>query len=266
MKTKSTLLIFPGIFLALSLVLSGDLLAQTVKKKPAKSTRMPATEKTTGSAQTGSMDEVFKKAFPLVEFDSIKETNIKNVFEVRKDSEIFYFLPDPGVVFIGNIIDKQGRSLTEQRKAEIVTEKAKGLPLDKAVKVGSGKNTVYEFTDPDCPYCRTASAFLSKRTDVTRYIFFLPLPMHPDAENKIKFIFCSEDRAKAYEDAMQGKLDDKKYEKCTKQEAEELLTHHKDISRKMGIRGTPFFIINGKKPIVGADVKEMETALNNPTP
>ena len=28
------------------------------------------------------------------------------------------------------------------------------LNLDKALKIGTGKTTIIEFTDPDCPYCR----------------------------------------------------------------------------------------------------------------
>jgi thiol:disulfide interchange protein DsbC len=85
--------------------------------------------------------------------------------------------------------------------------------------------------------------------------------MHEDAENKIKYILCAADRVKTYEDAMQGKLDDQKYEKCLKPEAAELLEFHKQIGQKMRISGTPFFIINGKKSVVGANIPEIEEAL-----
>ena len=211
------------------------------------------------SAET--IEEAFKKAFPRVEFDAIKPTDIKGMYEVRKGPEIIYFVSDPGYLFVGDIISKEGRNMTEARKGEITAANAKDLPLDKAIKVGSGKNTIIEFTDPDCPYCRSASAFLEQRKDVTRYVFFFPLPMHPDAENKIKYIFCAQDRATAYEDAMKGKFDDQKYEKCTKPGAEELLKLHKALGQKMGINGTPFFIINGKKVVVGANTPEIEATL-----
>ena len=71
-----------------------------------------------------------------------------------------------------------------------------------------------EITDPDCTYCRQASAYLSARNDVTRYVFFFPLPIHPNAEAKIRHIFCAADRARAYEEAMAGKLDDMKFKPC----------------------------------------------------
>jgi len=209
-----------------------------------------------------NIEETFKKAFPKVPFDSIKPTDMKGVYEVTKGAEVIYFIADPGYIFVGDIISKEGKSLTEQRKGELMADKAKNVPLDKAIKIGSGKNTVLEFTDPDCPYCRKAAEFLEQRTDVTRYVFFFPLPMHPDAENKVKFIFCAEDRAKTYEEAMKGKYDDQKYEKCDKPEAAELLRLHKELGGKMGINGTPFFIINGKKSVIGANIPEMESALN----
>jgi thiol:disulfide interchange protein DsbC len=214
-----------------------------------------------GNLRAETVEQTLTKEFPGADFDAIKPTDIKGMYEVIKGSEIIYYVPDPGYLFVGDIFDKEGRNVTEGRKGELFAESAKNLPFDKAVKVGSGKNTIVEFTDPDCSHCRTASSFLGQRKDVTRYIFFFPLPMHQDAENKIKYIFCAADRVKAYENAMQGKLDDQKYEKCSKPEAAELLELHKQIGQKMRISGTPFFIINGKKSVVGANIPEIEEAL-----
>ncbi len=187
---------------------------------------------------------------------------IKGMYEVTRGSDIIYFLPEYGYVIAGDIINREGRSITQQRKAEIVAARAKDLPLEKAVKIGNGKNIIVEFTDPDCPYCRKASEYLEQKKDqATRYIFFLPLPMHPDAENKVKAIFCAQDKAKAYEDAMKGKMDDQKYEKCDKPEAVQLLNTHKQLAQKLGITGTPHFIINGTKSVTGANTVEIEAAL-----
>ena len=214
-----------------------------------------------GNARAETVEETLTREFPGADFDSIKPTDIKGIYEIVKGSDVIYFVPDPGYLIVGDIFDKEGRNVTEEKKGELFAASAKNLPLDKAIKIGSGKNIIVEFTDPDCSYCRSASSFLGKRKDVTRYIFFFPLPMHQDAENKIKYIFCAADRAKAYEDAMQGKLDDQKYEKCSKPEAAELLEFHKEMGRKMRISGTPFFIINGKKSVTGANIPEIEEAL-----
>jgi thiol:disulfide interchange protein DsbC len=211
-------------------------------------------------AVSETMEENFKKLFPNIPVESIMPTEIKGVYEIVSQNQIGYFAPEPGYLILGEIIDRNGVNITVKRRNENIASKSKDLPLDKALKIGSGKNIILEFTDPDCPYCRKASSFLGQKTDVTRYVFFLPLPMHKDAENKIKYIFCSNDKAKAYEEAMQGKLDNQKYEICKKPEIDDLVRIHKDASKKMGINSTPFFIVNGKS-ISGANTPEIDKAL-----
>jgi thiol:disulfide interchange protein DsbC len=259
MKRNSLISFICVLFFVVGLVFCGNITAAEIKKQPVKKTKQQPVQNQ--AANSEKIEDTFKKAFPRVPFDTIKPTDIKGIYEVTRGSELVYFIANPGYLFVGDLVNKEGKSLTEERKGELSAAKAKDLPLDKAIKIGSGKNTIVEFTDPDCPYCRQASAFLEQKKDVTRYIFFIPLPMHPDAENKVKYIFCSEDRAKAYEDAMKGKFDDQKYEKCDKPEAVELLKLHKELAGKMGINGTPFFIINGKKSVVGANTPEIEAAL-----
>jgi thiol:disulfide interchange protein DsbC len=259
MKKNSLISFICVLFFVIGFVFCGNINAAAAKKQPVKKTEQKPVQKQTAGSE--KIEDTFKKAFPRVPFDTIKPTDIKGVYEVTRGSELIYFIADPGYLFVGDIVNKEGKSITEERKGALSAEKARDLPLDKAIKIGSGKNTIVEFTDPDCPYCRTAAEFLEQKKDVTRYIFFIPLPMHPDAENKVKYIFCTEDKAKAYEDAMKGKFDDQKYEKCDKPEAVELLKLHKELAGKMGINGTPFFIINGKKSVVGANMPEIEAAL-----
>jgi thiol:disulfide interchange protein DsbC len=216
-----------------------------------------------GFASAGPIEDSFKKMFPKFQFDSIRESDIKGVYEVLKGTDIGLFAPEPGYFIIGDfqMINREGKNVAELRKNEIILSKIKSLPLDKALKVGSGKNTVIEITDPDCPYCRRAANFLEKRSDVTQYIFFLPLPYHKDSVNKIKYIFCSQDKEKAYSEATQGKLDNQKYEVCKKQDVEDLLGIHGTVVAKLGIQSTPFFIINNSQIVVGADMPKLEEAL-----
>jgi thiol:disulfide interchange protein DsbC len=260
MKTKSIVSLVCILLFVVGFVFCVGVNASETKNQSAKKAvqQQPAQKQ---AASSEKIEDIFKKTFPRVPFDAIQPTDIKGIYEVRKGSELIYFIADPGYLFVGDIYGKDGNSITEARKGELAAVKVKDLPLDKAIKIGSGKNTIVEFTDPDCPYCRQASAFLEQKTDVTRYIFFFPLPMHPDAENKVKYIFCAEDKAKAYTDAMKGRFDDQKYEKCEKPDAIALLNLHKEIGTKMGVNGTPFFIVNGKKAVTGANMPEIEAAL-----
>lgn len=133
------------------------------------------------------------------------------------------------------------------------------VDLAKALKVGSGKITVIEFTDPDCPYCRKAEEFFGKRTDVTRYIFLVPLPMHPDAPAKAQYILSAADGATAYTEVFGGSLDRKTPEGITEQ-GKKRLAEHEQIARTAGVGGMPTFIISGMV-IEGLDMNKIRKVL-----
>lgn len=206
-------------------------------------------------------EESLKKNFPRVKADSVKPMSVKGIYEVTSGERIFYYLPESEILIVGELIDKTGRSLTQERSAELMAEKIKTIPLEKALKFGAGKNTVIEFTDPDCPYCRTASKFLDEQTDMTRYVFFVPLPNHPKAEPKVKYILCAGDKEKAYREAMAGKLDDMKFKTCDDPKAATLAKEHREIGNQVGVRGTPTFFVNGNT-VLGANQPQLKKYLD----
>ena len=168
-----------------------------------------------GIASAQTPEDLFKKDFPKISYQSFKPSNIPGLYEVSVEDRILYYSPAAYSIIFGEIIFKDGKNLTQERETEIMVSKIKDIPLEKALKIGNGKNTVIEFTDPDCPFCRKGSKFLSTRADTTRYIFFVPLPSHPDSAPKVRYILCAQDKEKAYADAMSGKLDNMKFELCT---------------------------------------------------
>ena len=137
---------------------------------------------------------------------------------------------------------------------------AADLDFSKSITIGSGAKTVVEFTDPDCPYCRKASKYFDGRSDVTRHVFFYPLPRHPKAKDKAQYALSQMDRATAYRDIMSGKMDAvQKFEGITqkgiKDQEDQLET-----AKRQKVDSTPTFIINGRI-IVGFDQKKIEEAL-----
>jgi thiol:disulfide interchange protein DsbC len=216
---------------------------------------------------TQTPEESLKKAFPKLKFDNIHPSNIKGLYEVTSGSEILYYSPETESIVVGEIVTRDGRNLTREKQQEILSNnlrgKIKDVPLQKAISIGKGKHRIIEITDPDCPYCRKSSEFLAKQTDVTRYIFFYPLPIHPQATDKVLYIFCAKDRVKAYEEAMTGKLDDMAFKTCKDPQAQELLKAHKEVADFLGIRGTPFFFVDGQTAIFGADIPRLEKLLRN---
>ncbi|WP_224983378.1 thioredoxin fold domain-containing protein [Geomonas agri] len=136
---------------------------------------------------------------------------------------------------------------------------AKDLDLGKAVKVGNGRITVIEFTDPDCPFCKKAEAYFQKRSDVTRYIFFIPLKIHPASKGKVQYILSAKDKEKAYLDVATGKLDKWKQSEVTP-EGIALQQAHEQIAKEQGQNATPIFIIYGSV-VRGFDLKKLEPLL-----
>jgi thiol:disulfide interchange protein DsbC len=212
--------------------------------------------------QAATPEESFRKSFPDIPLESVTPTAVPGLYEIVAAGRIAYYAPGQEYLIVGEIITKERKNLTQERNGEIMAQRMKTLPLEKALKIGSGPHKVIEITDPDCPFCRTASAFFSGRNDVTRYVFLYPLSIHPNAEAKIRYIFCAKDRAKAYEEAMTGKLDEMKFKPCDDAKAAELVKTHKEIGDKIGIAGlgTPMFVIDGQV-VRGANMPEIEKIL-----
>ncbi len=213
-----------------------------------------------GLVLAATPEESLKSAFPNVEFEKMNKTPIEGVYEVITPRGILYYAPKAQCIIAGEIITKQGVNLTQAKELELLAARAKDVPLDKALKIGSGKNTIVEFTDIDCQYCRAASQFLAKEKNITRYIFFVSLTGNPQTLTKTKYVLGAPDRARAYEDAMTGKLDDMKFSAANSPDEEKLLQVHKAIGQKVNPPGTPFFLVNGK-PVMGANMPEIKSLL-----
>lgn len=136
------------------------------------------------------------------------------------------------------------------------------LDLGKSITIGSGPKTVIEFTDPDCPFCRKASKYFEERSDVTRHVFFYPLPRHLRAKEKAQFILSQMDRASAYREVMSGRMDSVgKFEGITPKGIR-LQEEQLEIAKKHKVDSTPTFMISGRI-IVGFDLKKIEEALGS---
>ncbi len=206
--------------------------------------------------------QILSKTYPNIKVGEINRSDIPGLYEVEIGPNVVYFYPDKNLIVFGEIWTKEGKSLTAVGRERLAAKKVGEIPLDKGIRIGSGSNTVIEFTDPDCPYCRKASEYLKGRNDTSRYVYFLPLAAHKDAENKARFILCSNDRAKAYEEVMSGKYDDRKVEPCGDERVSALIKEHRELATKAGVSATPSFWINGQF-VMGANIPAMENALKN---
>jgi thiol:disulfide interchange protein DsbC len=130
------------------------------------------------------------------------------------------------------------------------------LDLDKALKIGSGRIMVIEFTDPDCPYCRKAEAWFADKPQVTRYVFFIPLASHPASKGKIQYILSAKDKLRAYREVLAGRFDAGRLAEVTP-EGIRLQKEHQEIAKANKMTSTPSFMIYGRI-VEGFDLKRLE--------
>jgi thiol:disulfide interchange protein DsbC len=196
--------------------------------------------------------------------DAVKQSQVKGLCEIQTGANILYFAPTENLIITGNIFDFKGRNYTKE-KMEALTNELLGktlsrLPLDKAISVGKGPVQVIEITDPDCPYCRKASAWLDGRSDVTRKIFFAPMA-HPKAIEKVKVILAAKDQEAEYHAYMRGEHDkDTVVPTVTDEKAKALADEHLKLATEAKVNGTPTFFVNGTV-VIGADTEGLKRAI-----
>ncbi len=137
--------------------------------------------------------------------ESIKETPYGGLYELRVAGDIMYTDKKGEYLVIGHVYDaKTTRDLTSERIQDINKIKFSDLPLSSAIKQvkGDGKRVIAVFEDPNCGYCKRLRQTTLKNLDnVTVYTFMYNI-LSDDSFVKSKNIWCSPDRAKAWDDWM----------------------------------------------------------------
>lgn len=211
-------------------------------------------------AATDDVAQALKRDYPKLDFQQITPGPIAGVYQVVADqSEIIYYVPENGYLLTGEFWTRDAKNLTQQAKADLMTQKAPLFPLGKALVIGNGPHQVIEVVDPDCPYCREGSAFFAGRKDVTRYIFLFPLNIHPQAEAKAAYILSSAEPQFAYEEVMGGAFDNQPLPEF---KDNGLLKEHQRLGQQLGIHGTPQYWVDGRY-VEGSSQQKMKQLLGD---
>jgi len=179
--------------------------------------------------------------------ESVTKSGYLGLFEVYSEGNILY-TDDKMTAFIagGQLIDgKTMKNVTEERMRKLTAIKFSELPLDRAIKQvrGDGKRVLATFEDPNCGYCKRLAKDLLKLDNVTIYTFLYPI-LSEDSIRKSKQIWCSPDRAKAWNDWMvEGRAPSGKDDCDTA-----AITKNQEYGRRLGISGTPtMFFADGER-------------------
>jgi thiol:disulfide interchange protein DsbC len=209
--------------------------------------------------------KAIESAYPGVKISHIAKSPINGIFEVSTDGPqgpLVVYSDNMGEhLLIGDLLNiKNKRNLTRERMDKLTEVKWDSLPLHNAIKVvkGDGSRKLAVFSDPDCPYCKKAEVELNKLDNVTVYNFAYPLPMHPDAGRKAILVWCSKDRAKAWQDLML-----KGIVPAGKADCKNPIEDNLALGEKLRIDGTPAMIFPNGKRIPGyVDATRLEVMLN----
>ncbi len=172
--------------------------------------------------------------------EKISKSPIAGLWEVAVDGQIFYADDKGSYLLAGNLIEiKSGKNLTAERQFAV-------LPLELAVKQvrGTGKNVLVTFEDPNCGYCKKLAKELQSVKNLTLYTFLYPV-LGEDSTEKSKMIWCSADKAKAWNDWMvNGKAPTAAPPKCSTAGLDKSI----ELGRKLRINGTPaMFFTTGER-------------------
>lgn len=201
----------------------------------------------TSDEQLKSAEDSIKATFKNLTFTEFKESPIPGIYEMNAGGRIIYFEPKHEFLIFGEIFNKEGKSVTQQ--SIIASSKDNPIEdlLEYAVVIGdkNASKTIIEFTDPDCPYCRSYDRWINDHdasADVKRLVFFDTRLHNKTALPKAVHILCSDDPQAEMKKIFLGVNPDQ-FNTCDK--AQNILKMHASAVAQVGVSGTPSFLLDG---------------------
>ena len=192
---------------------------------------------------------------------SVTKSSYLGLYEVYAEGQILYTDEKQTAIIAGTLIDgKTMKNVTAERMQKLTAIKFSDLPIEHAVKQvrGDGKRILASFEDPNCGYCKKLAKDMMKLDNVTIYTFLYPI-LSPDSLEKSNQIWCSSNKAKAWNDWMlENKAPEGKGE-CDTTAVRKTV----ELGQKLGISGTPtLFFIDGERIPGAVPLAQIEKKLD----
>lgn len=178
-----------------------------------------------------------KKVPQIGQISQVNKSPVPGLFEVVTQERLFYTDEKGQFLIDGAIYDLNNMSnLTEERSRKLFSIDFSKLPFELAVKQvkGKGERKLAIFTDPNCGFCKKLEKELLQIDNITIYQFMYPL--FPGSEEKASAVWCSKDRAKAWDELMQKDIIPQAGN-CATPTAKVMA-----LGRKLKVNGTPALI------------------------
>lgn len=203
-----------------------------------------------------------KQKYPSTVIKSVSSTNLPGIYEVVMGKNVAYVEESGRYFLFGHLFDMQTQ--TDMTEGKIMAEQVartdfKALPFKDAITIvrGDGSRKVAIFSDPDCPYCKQLENNIANLSNVTIYLFMFPIEqLHPQAKSKAVGVWCSADRAKAWDGLMRRN-------ETPSGQCDNPIDRNVALAETMGINGTPTVILSDGSVIPGApSAAKLEQMIN----
>jgi len=226
---------------------SAAALAQNASAVPA----APSADATPASPDIAAIRGALEQRFPGAQISHVAKSSYFGLYEVMLDDNLVYTDPSAAYIFVGSMYDTATKqNLTEARSRKLNRVAVDKLPYELAFKrvKGDGSRKLVIFSDADCPFCHRLETEIKGLDNVTIYTFLFPIDqLHPNAAKKSKQIWCSADKAQAWDVFFaSGKVPDNKGD-CGNPVAKT-----QALGQSMHINATPTLIFADGTMIPGA--------------
>lgn len=157
-------------------------------------------------AQAGEAEikSTLQKRVPQIgQINQVVKSPIAGLYEVITQDHLFYTDDKAQFLLDGAIYDLKSMSnITAERSRKLFAIDFNKLPLHQAVKQvkGNGERKLAIFTDPNCGFCKRLEKELVNVDNITIYQFLYPI--FPGSDEKVRNVWCSKDRSKAWDNLM----------------------------------------------------------------
>ncbi|WP_373019436.1 DsbC family protein [Thiomicrorhabdus sp.] len=197
------------------------------------------------------IQDQLKKIVPNAPEANIKQSVVPGLYEVSVGPMVIYMTADGKYAFNGSLINLETReNLTDQAKSAARKLAVEKIPTDSMIVYpakGDQKHFVTVFTDIDCPYCHKLHkevAALNEAGITVRYLAYPRSGFGSPSYYKAVSVWCSENPAKAMDEAMQGKP-------VANATCKNPIADHLQKAQYFGVNGTPNIILDDGSLIPG---------------
>ncbi len=237
---------------------------------------------------------LFSWSMPVEANTNIPEVENSNLVNPKLEAEVLRAIRNhPEIVKEALEAYQQQQQKKQQQAQQLIKQEIKENPssvIGESPVTGAieQKIVLIEFSDFQCPFCakahKTLKQFMAKhQNEVTLVYKHFPLTtIHPEAIPAAKAAWAASKQGKfwQYQDALfakQDKLGDKLYVDIAKNlkldlsqfnqqrnsaEVNAAIAKDKQFAQKLGLRGTPFFFINGETFSGAVPLSKMESVLS----